>query len=149
MATDRISSYLTYLPALFHEDAFVGRFLLAFERILSGLQPPDPDALRSTTGAEVSEPPPGLEEIVDHIHTYFVPGPHLPKPERAPADFLPWLASWVALSVREDWEEEEKRRFINRIVSLYQYRGTKYGLEQILETIKHGGEGTVFLCQTG
>src|SRR5262249_40193319 len=134
MATDRVSSYLTHLPALFQEDPFVGRFLLAFERILSGLKPPDSDEPRLATGGETSEQPLGLEEIVDKISTYFVPGPQLAPAERAPAGFLPWLASWVALSVREDWEEEEKRRFISRIVSLYRHRGTKYGLEQILET---------------
>lgn len=119
MATDRVSSYVAHLPALLQEDAFVGRFLLAFERILSGLHPPDP--------ADPFPQQAGLEDILDRIHTYFAP-------EQTPADFLPWLASWVTLSLREDWDEEETRRFISRIVPLYQYRGTKYGLEQILET---------------
>jgi phage tail-like protein len=143
MATDRVSSYLTHLPALFHEDAFVGRFLLAFERILSGLQPRDPDEPRLVADAGADEQPPGIEEIIDQIHTYFIPGPQLPAAERAPTGFLSWLASWVALSVREDWEEEEKRRFISRIVSLYKHRGTKYGLEQILETYT-GEEAVIY-----
>ncbi len=134
MAIDRVSGYLTHLPALFQEDAFVGRLLLAFERILSGLQPPDSDEPRLATEGGTTEQPPGLEEIIDKIYTYFIPGPQSSPDERAPKGFLPWLASWVALSVREDWEEEEKRRFISRIVSLYRHRGTKYGLEQILET---------------
>src|SRR5262245_1786573 len=90
MATDRVSGYLAHLPALFHEDPFVGRFLLAFERIISGLRPPDP---HDPVGDQ-----PGLEEIIDRIHTYFAPGPGADSDARAPDEFLPWLASWVALA---------------------------------------------------
>jgi hypothetical protein len=39
----------------------------------------------------------------------------------------------VALSLREDWLEEEKRRFISRIVPLYRLRGTREGLIQMLQ----------------
>ena len=31
------SSYQQYLPTILQEDAFLGRFLLAFEKVLSGL----------------------------------------------------------------------------------------------------------------
>ena len=33
-----VSSYLDYLPAPFHEDPFVGRFLLIFETILGSIE---------------------------------------------------------------------------------------------------------------
>lgn len=117
------SSYLENLPAVFQQDAgedgvtFIGRFLLAFEMILSGLG--DPDL-------------PGLEEKIDRVHTYFDPGPGKPPSDRAPDEFLPWLASWVALTLREDWEPEQKRRLISRVVPLYRQRGTKAGLEELL-----------------
>jgi phage tail-like protein len=121
----QVSSYLQYLPAIFQEDAdqqgvsFIGRFLLAFEKILSGLG--DPDS-------------PGLEEIIAGIDTYFKPGPgHIPS-ARTPDGFLPWLASWVALTLRADWAPEEQRRFLSRIVPLYRKRGTKAGLEEMLHT---------------
>lgn len=138
--TSRISSYLSYLPAIFQEDAgdqgpaFIGHFLLAFEKVLSGLGDPSQ---------------PGLEEVIDRIHTYFNPGPApsgaTPDPTtRAPAEFLPWLAGWVALSLREDWEEEEKRRFISRIVPLYRKRGTKEGLVELLRTYTGGLEVNVY-----
>lgn len=138
MATDQVSSYLAYLPALFHQDAFMGRFLLAFERILSGLRPPDPqDPLGEQHQA-------GLEEIIDRLHTYFNPGPGVTAAtERAPATFLSWLASWVALSLRDDWQPEEKRRFVSRVVSLYRKRGTKAGLQDILETYT-GEEAVIY-----
>ena len=126
MAEDRVSSYLVHLPTLLQKDAFVGRFLLAFERILSGFHPPDPeDRLKEQ---------PGLEDVIARLHTYFSPGPDGAEADRAPEDFLPWLASWVALSVREDWEPEEKRRLISRMVALYRYRGTKRGMEDLLRT---------------
>jgi phage tail-like protein len=111
MATDQTSSYLTHLPAIFQQDAFLGRFLLAFERVLSE-----------------------VEDVLDKIHIHFDPGPGVAQSDRTPEAFLPWLASWVALSLREDWAEEEKRRFLSRIVPLYRQRGTKCGLTDILET---------------
>jgi len=114
------SSLLNYLPVIFQENSapgqpnFLGRFLLAFERILLGL-------------GEVSDkvPKPGLEESIAQLDRYF-------DPEHTPSEFLPWLAGWVALTLRDDWEEKEKRRFIGRIVPLYQQRGTKGGLEKLL-----------------
>lgn len=113
----RTSNYEQYLPAILQADPFIGHFLLAFERVLSGLFPPD-----------AHDPIPqqlGLEEFIDRIHTYF-------DPQRSPEAFLPWLASWVALTLREDWEDDVKRRFIGQIVPLYRQRGTKAGVEKLL-----------------
>lgn len=131
------SSYLNYLPAVFQRDVdevevlFIGRLLRAFEGVLSGLRDPER---------------PGLEEIVDRIHTYFDPGPGKNDSDRAPAEFLEWLASWVALSLREDWDEEQKRRFIRQVVPLYRWRGTKRGLEQMLG-IYTGGKATITIME--
>lgn len=130
------SRYLEYLPSVYQQDAqvglpnFLGRFLLAFEQVLTGL-------------GEVDEP--GLEEILDGIvdpvssafrlagvHRYFDPGPYLPEQERAPAEFLEWLSGWVALTLRADLDEVRKRDFIARAVSLYHLRGTKRGLEEFV-----------------
>ena len=140
MTTDitTTSGYLQYLPAIFQEDAdqqhglFIGRFLLAFEKVLTGLR-------------DVNDP--GLEEILDGIfdrdtgallqagvHRYFDPGPDQPDYARAPAEFLTWLASWVALTLRADWDAKEQRRFLSQIVPLYRLRGTKAGLEKMLKT---------------
>jgi len=134
----RVSNYVTYLPALFQQESnFIGQFLLAFERILTGLHPLDAD-----------DPIPlqlGLEEILDRIQTYFIPGPGMGETQRTAKDFLPWLAGWVALSLRDDWEEEEKRRFISRIVPLYQFRGTLRGLKELLETYT-GEAATIYEC---
>lgn len=130
------SSYLDYLPAIYQQDAtvgepnFLGRFLLAFEHLLSGL-------------GDAEEP--GLEEILDGIRDpisgqvklagvqrYFIPGPELPGAERVPTEFLNWLAGWVALTLRGDLDELRQREFIARAVSLYALRGTKQGIQEIV-----------------
>ena len=49
------------------------------------------------------------------------------------AEFLPWLASWVAVSQRDDWDEMFKRWLISKIVPLYRKRGTKAGIKELLE----------------
>ncbi len=116
-----VSHYVDYLPTILQADPFVGKFLLAFESVMSGLSPRD----------RGDEFPKGLEEYIDNIHTYFNPG----RPEgsdKAPSEFLPWLAGWVALSLRDEWKEETKRQFISQIVPLYRLRGTKAGLEKML-----------------
>ena len=114
------STYLNYLPAIFRQDDFAGRFLLAFEVILSGLS----QEMRREVGVESIVA--GLEETLARIHTFFDPGATDPE-------FLPWLASWVALSLRADWEEATKRAFIREIIPLYKLRGTKAGLEAMLK----------------
>ena len=75
-------SYLDWLPAIFHEQKFNGKnflknYLWIFQHLLSGVQ-----------------------EKLDNIHTYF-------HPYYAPADFLPWLASWMAMVLDENWTEKK------------------------------------------
>jgi phage tail-like protein len=105
------SSYLDYLPAIFRQEPFAGRFLLAFETVLSGTSTrPDP---------------PGLETTIGSIADYF-------DPVTAPDGFLPWLAGWVSLTLRADWDTDTQRKFIAQIVPLYRLRGTGEGLRQML-----------------
>jgi phage tail-like protein len=105
------SSYLDHLPALFRDDPFVGEFLLAFEAVLSGSDDVDQ---------------PGLEQILDRLADHF-------DPATAPEPFLPWLAGWVAFSVRADWDTDTVRGFLQEIVPLYRLRGTLAGLQRMLE----------------
>lgn len=117
-ATPR-SSYVDYLPAIFNEPPFLGRFLRAFERILSEATPEDNQ--------------PALETIIERSHTYFKPVISGEDVQQAPSEFLPWLANWVALTLREDLAEAQQRQFIREIVPLYRLRGTKLGLQKILQ----------------
>ncbi len=117
------SEYLKYLPATLQSDDFIERFLLAFETILTGqsfLAETNPGIIKS-----YESNPPGIEAVIEAAYTYF-------NPDLTPEEFLPWLASWVALSLRDDWPPATKREFIKKIVSLYRLRGTKEGLAQVL-----------------
>jgi len=122
------SSYLEYLPDLLQNQPILNGFLLAFEKVLSGF--PDQEnneqfvinSLPQKSKNEIS----GIEQIIDSISNFF-------DPNRTPEEFLPWLANWVALSLRDDWDEQAKRKFIHHISYLYRLRGTKAGLETMLE----------------
>ncbi|HEX6904126.1 MAG TPA: phage tail protein [Thermoanaerobaculia bacterium] len=113
-APSRISRYLEELPALYSqgpESHLLGRFLLAFEQVFTGLGDPQE---------------PGLEEMVDGIGRHF-------DPASAPEDFLDWLAGWVALSLRPDWDVDTRRRILAEIVPAYRWRGTPAGLKRVLK----------------
>lgn len=57
------------------------------------------------------------------------------NPMTAPLDFLNWVATWFAVDVNFSIPEEKIRYLINRIVLLYQWRGTALGLKKFLEII--------------
>ncbi|HEX7240856.1 MAG TPA: phage tail protein [Longimicrobiaceae bacterium] len=138
------SSYLDHLPAVFREGAaegapnFLGRFLLAFEHLLTGLGDP----------AE-----PGLDELLDRVPDYL-------DPDRAPTEFLDWLAGWVALTLRGDLDtaasvgsgDEARaarerramaRTLIASAVPLYRLRGTRRGLEELIRLFTGGLSPTI------
>lgn len=129
--TEQVSGYLRNLPAPLQDGRFIGRFLLAFEAILSGgvLE-------RSVNGAETGarrtlpERFEGLNETLDGITRYFRPWETPDQLPETPPDFLPWLARWVAVELREDWSDKTRRKVIASIVPLYKLRGTCAGIEQ-------------------
>lgn len=138
------SKYLQYLPGVYQggqpdsQAVFLGDFLKAFEKLLS-----DRAERPELETAGIKEIPVGIETILSQIQDYF-------NPFRTPPEFLKWLASWVAVTLREDteWYGEEdlaakagkqsvplntdqhsrNRDLIHQIVQLYQKRGTKEGL---------------------
>lgn len=64
----------------------------------------------------------GIEDVLDVIHVYF-------DPHEAPEEFLPWLASWMAMVLEEDWPTEKKRKLVKKAIELYKLRGTVKGLK--------------------
>ena len=99
----QLSRYLNYLPAIFSDNDFLGRYLLVFESIW--------------------EP---MEQRQDHIEMYL-------SPATCPASFLPWLASWFDLTVSPHWPERHVRELVQQAMDLYRWRGTNYGLAQMIE----------------
>jgi len=155
--TGQPSNLLEDLPAIFQagstpeQSNFLGRFLLAFERILLGLgevsaEVPQPGLEEILGGGAIADPDRILEpsnsekKTLAGIQRYFEPGVRLQNNQlqlldplkSTPTEFLPWLASWVGLTLRQDWNDTEKRQFISQIVPLYRQRGTKQGLENLL-----------------
>jgi phage tail-like protein len=96
------SSYLQYLPAPFHADPFMRRFLMIFETVLGP-----------------------IERTIDNVAYYL-------DPRLTPAELLPWLASWVGLELDEHWSLHTQRQLVLWAVSLYRWRGTRRALREHL-----------------
>ncbi len=122
------SRLLNELPALYQEDAFLGQFLLAFEKILLGR-------------ADDVDSDQGLEATIASLATLF-------DPRQTPEDFLPWLATWTAFSLRADLDVTQQRSFLANIIPLYRRRGTKKNLQDLL-TIFSVGTPTVIETDMG
>lgn len=67
-----------------------------------------------------------IEQQIDDNARYY-------DPASTPADFLPWLASWMAFTLDLDWPDERKRALLRRAVDLYRIRGTKRALALFLK----------------
>ena len=89
--------------APYEDPAFFERFLRGFE--------------------DAGEP---LRDMVSSLYRYL-------DADSAPADFLPWLATWVALDLDEHWLQLKRRRLIKEAIWLYRWRGTRKGLSRYLE----------------
>jgi phage tail-like protein len=93
---------LNYLPTIYSDQPFLDGFLRIFESIWAP-----------------------LERQIDQIHNYF-------DPRLTPAEFLPWLGTWVDLILDENWPEERRRALIQHAADLYRRRGTAGALRDYL-----------------
>lgn len=152
MNNQETSNYVQYLPRIYHkgndetyEEYFLGRFLKAFEQIL--------------TGSFEKKDIVGIESLLDNFEQYL-------NPSQTPPQFLKWLAGWVALDLEEsvefygDSDKEQKdlsptqilpldkarstinRELIGKMVQLYKKRGTTQGLLEYLQ-LYAGDETTI------
>jgi phage tail-like protein len=96
------TSYLDFLPAIYKQVDFFGRFVSLFEQAF------DPVVLTSDT-----------------FWAYL-------DPLTAPSALLPFLAHWVGWELDPRWSLEAQRRLIRNAVELYRWHGTKYGLHTYL-----------------
>lgn len=92
------SSYLNYVPAIYREVDFIGRFLTIFEQAF------DPAV-----------------QTIDVLWAYL-------DPLTAPEALLPFLAQWVAWPIDRRWDTKQQRRLIRNAVELYRWHGTRRGL---------------------
>jgi phage tail-like protein len=105
LAPGSASSYMQYLPVIFHGagSETINRLLLLFENLW--------------------EP---LEQRLQYIDMYF-------DPRTCPASFLLWLASWFEVRISPHWPEARVRALLPALIELYRWRGTEYGLTQIIQ----------------
>jgi phage tail-like protein len=96
------SLYPIFLPAIYREVDFIGRFLKIFEQ--------------------------AFEPMIQSLEVMWA---HL-DPLTAPEALLPFLAHWVGWQHEPLWEVKQQRRLIRRAVELYRWRGTRKGLRLYL-----------------
>ncbi len=97
------SRWLQYLPPIYADDDFLGRFLLIFEDLMGP-----------------------VEQMIRHFDLYL-------DPRTAPENFLAHLNDWLAEITDERWPREIQRKFLQNAGWLYAARGTKPGLRRYLE----------------
>lgn len=90
--------WIDYLPAIYHDNDFLRRFLRVPEEIVAQ-----------------------VEEVLAEIDRYF-------DPRLTPPSFLPWLATWIDLALDENWPEARRRQLIREGTELYRWRGTRRGM---------------------
>jgi phage tail-like protein len=96
------SNYVEYLPGIYHDSDFLGRFLLIFEHILSP-----------------------IDRTIENIPDYF-------DPELAPPEVVSWLGSWLGLVLDARWPDERRRDVVKAAPELFRWRGTSRGLSHFL-----------------
>jgi phage tail-like protein len=97
------------LPAVYLEDDFAQRFTAGLDEVLA------PVLL-----------------TLDCLDAYF-------DLDLAPADFLDWLAGWVAAPVDADGEPEVRREVVRHAVEVHRWRGTARGIELALRVATGAG----------
>jgi len=91
--------------------------------LLPALYADDDLAQRLTAGLDTVLAP--VLSTLDNLPAYF-------DPALAPADFLPWLATWVGVDIDRAWPQELQRAVVARAVELHRWRGTRRGLVEHL-----------------
>jgi len=145
---EELSSFLDHLPAIYRQpdargENFIGRFLLAFEDILTrgyGRTAAGTAKAMPATSNDSAQPEPvlGLEQVVEYLYAYFHPDTAPMVPDNPAQDFLPWLFSWIGLEWEDDLTEAELRRLLEMAVrELYPLRGTPEGLRRYLDVVAH------------
>jgi phage tail-like protein len=128
------SSYLQYLPEVFRTpptpgvSPFLGRYLKIFEALLTGRD----DAPALPSGKKLTGIEEILERYLDTLDPTFTPIELSPDGSRLDSPFLTYLASWLALTLDQNWDLGKRRQWVKRIVPLYQRRGTRAALDEYL-----------------
>jgi phage tail-like protein len=110
-----IPDSLRFLPAIYHEKGEeegspLRAFLMVLDRIFHG-----------------------IDNTIDHMDRYFDASRTPAGGQEGEADFLTWLASWIALYLDPAWPEQKKRFVLKNAAQLYRYRGTAKALAYVID----------------
>lgn len=97
------SSYLQYLPPIYGDHPFLGRFLLGFEAMWAP-----------------------IDQMADHFDLFI-------QADTSPEDFTDELANWLGLRLDEKWPLEKRKALLREAGELYRWRGTRRGLQRHIE----------------
>ncbi len=95
-------TYMAFLPTIYRASDFVSRLLASIEQTF------DPTV-----------------QTIDAFWAYL-------DPLTTPTALLPFLAHWVAWPLDSRWTVAQQRRLLRHAVTLYRWRGTRYGLRLYL-----------------
>ncbi|MGC5033653.1 phage tail protein [Micromonospora sp. DT229] len=93
------------LPTIYGTDELAGRLLAAFDEVLAP-----------------------VHSTLDNLAAYL-------DPQLAPADFVDWLAGWVAAETAPGWTLPQRREAVDSAVALHRVRGTARGLAEQVRTV--------------
>lgn len=97
------SCYFIHYLPPIYQDEFMARFLAIFETIFMPIM-----------------------WQIDNFDLFL-------SPLTAPPTFVPWLASWLGMPWDERLPEASRKRLLSKMIELYQWRGTKRGLQRYLQ----------------
>jgi len=97
------SNWLQYLPAIYEDDEFLGRYLLIFESLLSP-----------------------ITWTIDNFDLFL-------SPDMAPRAWLQWMAGWFDILLLPELPMDRQREIMRQIGWLFMRRGTPSGLQRLLE----------------
>jgi len=105
-----------YLPQVFQQSAPDGSFLRGYLYI--------------------------VQQISDSVASHIAHAYELFDPRTAREDFLPWLASWLAITLSPDWDDLQRRQMLLAATRLFPFRGTAYSIREFVR-IYTGAQVTV------
>ncbi len=100
-------SYLPFLPGIFSENKESRAFMLPLLSL--------------------------FESVFEEHESQIANLAALFDPWAAPAEFLDWLAGWLAEDIKEEWSVERQRQLIAEAFATYAQRGTVAGLRRRLQ----------------
>jgi phage tail-like protein len=79
-----------------------------------------------------------FEDVADSVRDPVLSFEHFLDVDTAPPELLPWLAGWLGLRIGPSLDERRQREVIRSAGALLQWRGTRRGLQGLVESLVGG-----------